>query len=514
MKILKFNSLLFFLVLIILTIPSIIPFFNPGFIVTDDGGWMIIRLSAFYDTIRDGQIPARFIERLNFGYGYPVANFLYPGYLYLGSVIHLAGFSFIDSVKILFSLSLVFSGIFSFIWLKRLFGNIDSLLGSLIYVYLPYHLFDVYKRGSLGEALSISVIPLAFYGIEKASTILIALSTFSILLFHNTLAVFFLPLIPIYALIRKSFVRSTPGMVLGVLMSAFFTVPALVELKYTKFLDTPISNPSEYFADIYLLGIISVVIFVSALILAFVIYREQLSKIPYRGLFVFFGIVFLISAFLSTTLSSFVWGILNGSFVQFPYRFLSLSLIAVAFMTGYISYILFGKAKLVFFALVIILLFIFSRHYLTEIEYENHPEEYYSTNDATTTVHDEYMPIWVKEKPVSRPENKVEVISGDAVIKNVSEVSNKIAIDLTVNTTSVIRVNTIYWPGWEVNSKGARKEINYENDKGVIEFTLEPFENRVILVFKDDLVRTLSNTASILAALFLIYYIARPLVKL
>lgn len=513
MKFINSKTIFFLLALIILVIPSVFPLLKTGFIVTDDGGWMIIRLSAFYDTIRDGQIPARFIERLNFGYGYPVANFLYPGYLYLGSLVHLAGFNFIDSVKILFGASLFLSAIFSFIWLKRLFGNLDALVGSLVYLYSPYHLFDIYKRGSLGEALSISILPLGFLGIEKGSTVLIGIAVFFLLLFHNTLAVFFLPLIPIYAILRKSFLRSLPGIVLGAAASSFFTIPAIFELRYTKFLDTAVSNPSEYFADIFLVGIVSVLLFVSASMLSFLIYRENLSKIPYRNLLIFFSFVFLVSVFLSTQTSNFLWTSIGASFVQFPYRFLSLVLISSAFLGALVSYMLFGKLKLVFGIAVILILGVFSFGYITEVKYENYPDEYYSTNDATTTVHDEYMPIWVGKKPTARPSNKVEVVSGDTVVLNVNAVSNRVEINTTVNSDSRIRLNTIYYPGWEAFIDGEKKEILYDNEQGVMELELKQYDNKVTFIFRDDLVRTLSNTISILAVLLLVYYISRPLLK-
>lgn len=513
MKKINIKSSLIFIILILSIVPALIPFFNSGFIVTDDGSWMIIRLSAFYDTIRDGQIPARFIERLNFGYGYPVANFLYPGYLYLGSVIHFIGFGFIDSVKILFGLSLVFSGVFSFIWLRRLFGNVDSLLGALVYIYSPYHLFDIFKRGSLGEALSISVLPLTFYGIEKGSTVIIALCVFSILLFHNTLAIFFLPLIPLYSILRKSLARSLPGIILGGAMSSFFTIPAIFELKYTKFSETEISNYAEYFADINLVGVLAIVLFISALVLPFVIYREELHKIPYRNLLLFFSLIFLISVFLATSFSGFVWNAVGSSFVQFPYRFLSITLIIASFFSAFISYILFSKVKVVAFIIIILLLALFGFRYITEVEYSNYPDEYYSTNEATTTIHDEYMPIWVKQKPSSRPAEKIEVISGDASISNISELSNKIEFETVVNSDSVIRVNTLYYPGWRVFVEGSQREINYDNEYGVIEFELEQYDDRVYISFQDDLMRMIANTVSIVASLLLIYYISRPLIK-
>src|SRR3990167_1912376 len=77
------------------------PLARLGFFVSDDGEWMIIRLSAFYQSLAEGQFPVRFLGRLNHSYGYPVANFLYPGFLYIGSVIHRIGFSFVDSIKLI-----------------------------------------------------------------------------------------------------------------------------------------------------------------------------------------------------------------------------------------------------------------------------------------------------------------------------------------------------------------------------------------------------------------------------
>ena len=101
------KKILIFLLLLVLIIPAIWPLFQPGFFVTDDGNWMIIRLSAFHETLRSGQFPVRFLERLNHGLGYPVLDFLYPLPFYLGELIHLLGFNFIDSVKILFALSFI-----------------------------------------------------------------------------------------------------------------------------------------------------------------------------------------------------------------------------------------------------------------------------------------------------------------------------------------------------------------------------------------------------------------------
>jgi len=164
------KNLLFYIILFLLLTPSVVALFHKGFFPTDDGSWMVIRLSAFYEALRNGQFPVRFLPRLNNGYGYPVADFLYPLFMYIGTPIHVLGFSFVDTIKLIFGASLIGSSFFCFLWLRKIFGNIQSLVGSLTYTFFPYHLWDVYKRGSVGEVLALSIVPFILWSIEKYST--------------------------------------------------------------------------------------------------------------------------------------------------------------------------------------------------------------------------------------------------------------------------------------------------------------------------------------------------------
>src|SRR3990167_4271825 len=134
----KKNSKLIFLILLIFSIPSVIGLLHSGFPLTDDGNWMVIRLSSFYENLRDGQFPVRFLSRLNHGYGYPVADFLYPGFMYIGSLIHILGFSFANSIKIILGVSLISSALFSFLWLRKIFDDFSAFVGALVYLYFHY----------------------------------------------------------------------------------------------------------------------------------------------------------------------------------------------------------------------------------------------------------------------------------------------------------------------------------------------------------------------------------------
>src|SRR5260221_206715 len=105
------KHIIFIAIIIFLSIPVLLPLFKSGFFQSDDGEWMIIRFSAFHQALREGQFPVRFLERLDFEYGYPVANFLYPGFMYLSEIPKLLGFGFVDTIKISFGIALVESAI-------------------------------------------------------------------------------------------------------------------------------------------------------------------------------------------------------------------------------------------------------------------------------------------------------------------------------------------------------------------------------------------------------------------
>ena len=119
----KYNFFLIITLIIVASLPSFFGLFHKGFFVTDDGEWMIIRFSAFYQSLADGQFPVRLLHRLNFDFGYPVATFLYPGFMYAGVPFHLLKIGFIGTIKILLGLSLVGTTIFTYLWLKELFNK-------------------------------------------------------------------------------------------------------------------------------------------------------------------------------------------------------------------------------------------------------------------------------------------------------------------------------------------------------------------------------------------------------
>src|ERR1035437_635986 len=197
------SRLIFLLLALIFSVPAVIGLLHSGFPVTDDGGWMVIRSSAFFQTLKSGEFPVRFLMRLNNGYGYPVADFLYPLFMYLSFPIHLLGINFVNTIKTLLILCIFTSSLFTFLWLRKIFDNLPALIGAIVYTFFPYHLFDVYQRGSVGEVLALSILPFILWQIERRSLLWISLGIALLIMAHNTLAVLLMFLIFPYLLLRR-----------------------------------------------------------------------------------------------------------------------------------------------------------------------------------------------------------------------------------------------------------------------------------------------------------------------
>ena len=503
----KKNILLIF-ILIIFSLSSILPLLHSGFFPTDDGNWMIIRFSAFYEALRNGQFPVRFLPRLNNGYGYPVADFLYPLFMYIGVPIHVLGFSFVDTIKIILGLSMIGSTLFAYLWLSRLFNKFSSFIGAITYLYAPYHLYDVYKRGSVGEVLALAIVPFILWQLERKSLFWSSIGIALLILSHNTLAVLFLPLGILYVALdifiaknrRRLLYYYTSILVLGLGISSFFWIPAVFDLQYTIFSQTSISDWSKYFANWELIGVSSLSVFM----VTFLFFVIRAIKVQKHRLTALFFIVGVFSVFLASSLSAPLWNLLPVSFIQFPFRFLSLTMLCVSFLTACVVSVFSGKKRIIIAALILILAIFSSKPFMYPKVFQNYPETFYSTNMDTTTVKNEYMPKWVKEIPVSIYNEKVEVINGDGKIQNLFNNGNNISFDISSSTGNEIQINTVYFPGWDVEENGKKIPVSYKNRDGAIRFKVAKGSNFVKASFTETPVRIVSDLISLLSLILLV----------
>lgn len=522
----KRNNYLLLLLFIIFLIPCLLGLFHAGFPVTDDGSWMIIRFASFFTALRHGQFPVRFLMSLNHGYGYPVADFLYPLFMYIGVFIHIFGFDFINTIKIILGGSLVLSGIFCFFWLRKLFTPIAAFVGGLCYVLFPYHLYDVYQRGSIGEVVALAIVPFIFWQIERGNLVLIAIGIACLILAHNTLALLFLPIIIIYMIlvIARREERTTrqshkPGAIasltfamtnihfrnymlslfVGLGLSAFFWIPALYDKQFTVFDSVSVSDYRQYFLTTKNFGIVGIFsLMISILGVGYAFKKTQRNDL-------FFLMLIYIGLFFSLPISSFLWKLLPlPQLVQFPFRFLSIAILGTAFFIAFMIDSMKTFLKIVIVVFCLFLMYVSSWAYLLPKTYQLYPDSYYSTNQDTTTVKNEYMPKWVKQIPLAAAQSKVAVVKGQASISDIQSTDgDKVQFTTHVSQHSTIRINILYYPGWNVFVNNKLSPFSYSNPQGVIEVTLPAGDYVVTARFGETQIRAISDFIMLLSVLVL-----------
>ena len=485
----KIQWILSIALLLIAVFVVLLPVLRPGMLVTDDGNWMVIRLSAFYQSLREGQFPVRFLGRLNQSYGYPVANFLYPGFLYIGSVLHAIGATFQTSVEIIIVGSVLIGTVGMFLWLNTAFSKVASIVGALSYLLMPYFLFDIYRRGSVGEVLVLGLMPLTLYMIASKNKWMLAPLIALLAISHNTLAAMFIPILLIYIVIKKYWAL-IPQFVFGVGMSSFFWLPAFFERMYVTFDTTVISNPGAYFVTSNALIIASVPFFIAALFLAF---KKPMTRKKETLLFL---LLTGISVYFATRGSAFFWRIADFvKFIQFPFRWLSYLVISGPWLVA-AAYDKAKRGRNIAAVLSISLLAIVWGVQYSASESDLHPEGYFTTNESTTTTHDEYMPRWASKHMSNRATKKVEFFMGNGTIEEKIISTQKIDVVIHAAEKSILQINTIYYPGWGALVNDAPVKITYDNPYGFMRLSVPAGKSHLFMEFRETPARFFADLLS------------------
>jgi len=470
----------------------LLPLARAGFPVTDDGDWMIIRLSAFYQSLREGQFPVRFLGRLNYQFGYPVSNFLYPGFLYLGSLIHVLGLSFVMTVKCILASSVIIGALAIYIALFE-YSPFIRTVAALSFVFSPYVYYDLYKRGSVGEVLAMSVALLSFMSLKRGWLWMFAPLMGFLILSHNSLFLILGGFLLLKLVTTKN-IQFLKSYGLGVGMAAFFWIPALVEQRYVRFNTIMVSDPTKYFISMFDASFIGLsTIFSFIITVYFFIKRKQKEKKD----IVLFIISFIAVYILVTPVSFPLWNIPAFSrLFQFPYRFLSILVIIAPALISYCLNALEKRLSMLFGVVMIMLMIYQIVSMMPAVIVENKTEGFYTTNEATTTVADEYMPRWVSAIPKQRAYERMIIYSGQGNIIINTKTFQNLRATIHTDEPSVIQLNYVYYPGWGISVNGLPVKIHYDNPEGFMRFSVPKGTFTVLAQFRETPFRFVIDTVS------------------
>lgn len=544
----------------LITIPTFYSILRPGFFPMQDD-LQAFRIHQMHECIKDFQIPCRWVPDAGYQYGYPQFNYYPPGVYYLGEVFHLFGFQIIDSVKILFVLGFILSAFTMFLFLKAFLGNFPAFVGATLYTYMPYKAVEVYVRGAMSEFWSLVIFPLIFWSSLKLIKTgklkyvgFFASSIGLLLLTHNLMSMIFMPVVFVWIItlivVEKKWnflFKVFFGAFLGIGLAAFFSLPVLLEKPFAH-LETLLGGYFDYrqhFVDLYQIfvsnhwgygssylgpgddlifstGHIQWVLGFTAVLLALFHYKKN-KKISILVTILFFTTLLVL--FMMHMRSSFIWERLPILlYLQFPWRFLAVSIFLLSTLSAVAIYLLSGFKfkKIHLFAGIfsIILVFILYGNFFK-------PQKWIDISDnekfsgplwekqLTISIFD-YLPIYAKFPPVTKAPLLPEVLEGEVKFINYNKGSDYQAGEVYATKQSTIRLPLFDFPGMTVFVDD--KKIKHINNDcrgqdfclGLITFDILSGRHIIKAELKDTPVRSIGNTISLLSLVILgyIFYIS------
>lgn len=537
----KYSLLLVFL----LSLLAVKPFFHSGFFPMHDDT-QVARVYQMAQALRDGQFPVRWVKDLGYGFGYPIFNFYAPLAYYVGALFNLVGFNALAATKIMFGMGIILAGVTMYFLAREFWGEAGGVVAALFYVYAPYHAVDIYVRGAVSELLAMAFLPLVFLGVYRRRVLLAAISLAAVILSHNLTALMLMPFLFLLLLVlfvfsknKKQFlILNSKFLILAVGLAAFYWLPALIEMGQTKvlgqigggadwrdhfvFFDQLWASPWGFGGSApgrldgmsFMIGKLHFLAAFLSLLVLYQVWRRQNRRLIAALVVAWFFL--LIAVFLIIQNSFFVWQFIRPMvFIQYPWRFLSFASLASSFIAGSVVLCLRKKGWLTGAVAVLALsvLLFFNIKYFQPQFYNNLSNFEYINEQRIkwkiSKISDEYLP---RDFPTPQTKNevaweKVELLEGEAEIKNADFKSHVYNFDVDAESNSQILINTAYFSGWQVFVDDGK--VNPAIEAGRIKLAFIPGVHRVTLKFTNTPIRSWANLISLLSLAYLIWLLKK-----
>lgn len=543
------------LLLVILSIPALWPLFSDGLPARFDRGLHLMRLAALDQNIRQGNLFPRWVPELMLGRGYPVFNFYGSGTYYLTEIFHLLGLGIYDASIVVLAILVILAGAGMYLFVRDLFattgtrGQWASLVAAIAYVYSPYFLNNnLYHRGAVAEAAAQALIPWVLWCVRRIFThraplywaTLLALILAALVFSHTLMMLIFPPFLAIYVLILwqknnrdwKRLGWAILGLTIAMGISTFFWLPLILErdelskhaynivrgayLPYSTWTwDTFVA--SEWFFTYtrppslgrlqLILGVIGALV---------IIVRHRTLENAY------FLLIALAASLIGSSWARPWWEsseILLS--LQSPGRLLTLITLSLSIFTGaIILHLPWHKHWRYASALVTLLLIggiitsnyprieeapLFVRegaalppHIIAQLEYEQGVE---MGGEGSTFVL-EFRPRWASRNLIYSDPPGITAPNLDLQLTHGGAAS--LAMRVTADEASPLRLNRFYFPGWDVRVDGNSVPAYPSTNAGLLTVDLPPGDHEVTVSWQGTSLQRIAGAISLVTLIGLI----------
>ncbi len=521
------------LLILLSSLPGIEPLFRRGIFTAHDIEANIGRFAAFYLSMKEGHILPSWAGYVANGYGSPVLFFTYLLPYYLQIPIKLLGFSLVDTTKIYILFSFILSAWLMYLFLQQHVQKNAAFIGSLFYVNAPYRISDIYARGSLSEHTAFMLIPLvglALQALYKNKTwhnaIFLGLALAGLLLSHPFILItssFFYVFYFIFLCWQKKFhwdgkfiLQVALAVVLAAGLSAFLLLPFALESKYVHYNINPLRDawsnqavtwkkllkPEWTFIDItgkleyqtWQIGLLHILVLVIGwLMVFFKKYHEK--KLLILGLVTSFAGIF----FQLPDSKIFYAQIPLLQQIQFPWRFMSLTIVGIAIVAASLLNELQKIVRMKQLLLIVVLigggLLLLNLPFAKGHGYKEISDQYYFYQLTNNTEGISTTPIWAGDPQTYIRAQLLPQTREPAVIDMIYRSSDKHVYKIKSETENLVIDETFYYPNWRVfvDDKLVPIEFQNPNYRGLITFEIPKGESVVKVIFSDTKVRIVAK---------------------
>lgn len=534
------------LILAISLLPFVYLFSSSDLVHTHDGLVHLPRIAAFFQALSDGNFPVRWAGNLNYGYGLPLFIFIYHVPYLVGSLFLLFGFSLVSAFKLSLLVSFLLSGVSMYLFAKEIFRDSQkAFLVAVAYQFAPFHLVEVLNRGSFGSIYAYAFLPLVLYFLYKlikkytlTNFIFTSISVFLLIWSHNSLSLLFFGVSIFFVLFFAkgiSALRPLVALGMGLVIAAFYWMPAVLEHKYTfgdlfmkdVYADhfAPLSyffgfnifnNQNFFFEGVNLnIGIFHILALIITIALLVTRKINEDRKIIYFSLS-----IFVIAFFFMIEASGFIWKSDAASYLrqfQFPWRFMALIVFSTSIMlVNFLKYPKFNRLYSYLGLIFFIVVYTFFMWKPVE-GYDKIDQDYYWNFPLNTTYYGETDIIWSSGPAHDYPKSRVEIIGGQGEVDNIIVKNNQHEYDVSSESNLQVVSHVQYFPGWRVYVDGNHVPVEFQdpNNRGEVTYSIPSGHHKVLVRFEESRVRFFSNILSLVSLFVLIpiYYVFKKIIK-
>ena len=534
------------------------------------------------------------------GLGLPFLEYFPPFFLAFAQTLRLVGLGIISSVKITLVIVTLLGSFFTYLFAKNYWGRNGAILSALLFSYAPYHIVNLFVRGDFNEYLAMTLLPMNLYLLERGRksfesgnlSISFALGIAVLTSAHYPSCVIHLPIYVFILLWNALFPRFKKRFLIAGLSSLLFGLVISSPWWLTAFSSrhlVQMAGMTRGFADYQhqfiapfqwisfywnygasIKGLGDTISFqIGNLAIICIILGtpawKNLIRLPGKNKKSILPYIAVTGICLVLTLASSAWFWKISHFLpmlQFPYRFLQIIAVLIAFWAGSLGKTLdeyYKDFKPIWPTIFAVYVVMFSLDYCNAAVYMHLTEkdmtpktvrrvaQTHNTGETIPkTVGDKFPPkipanfvldkipkngfsrIQMEAKVAKWIENGTDVeywqgttvplgikqirpqqfqlINGEADIHSEDKSGANFTLDITCETPVSMILGQFYFPGWDATLDGNPLAINSDSETGLIKFSLPPGKHQISLIYNNLPVSRFLNWLSVAALLILFLF--------